>query len=63
MILGSPKEGLTFGELSQGWSVKRADPGEGQPFGALRWGLEWDSWKFQTAEPFGVYMDVGRASI
>lgn len=40
MILGGPREGLTFGGLSLEWSLKRAARGKGPPLGALRWGLE-----------------------
>lgn len=36
MVLSSPKEGLTFGGLSQGQNLKRAAPGEGMLLGALR---------------------------
>lgn len=39
MVLSRPKEGLTFGGLSQRQSLKRAAPGAGPPFCTLRVGF------------------------
>lgn len=39
MDLRNPKEGVIFGGLPQGWSLKRALPGEGPPLGTLRVGF------------------------
>ena len=39
MILSSPKEGLIFGGLSHGWSLKRAAPEEGKLLGILKVGF------------------------
>lgn len=39
MVLSSPKEGLTFGWLSQEQNLKRAASGEGPRLGTLRMGF------------------------
>lgn len=39
MVLSSPKEGMIFGGLSHGWSLKRTAPGEGKLLSTLKVGF------------------------
>lgn len=59
MVLSCPKEGMTFGWLSQEWSLRRAVPGKGPLLGAQKVGFGEGSFKGDAAGGLRVGSGMG----